>query len=61
MAVQFYLAGLMAGKVIEMRIFQFGNLLDCISVLFQTPGFVMLLCTQRQCEDRPSKQIFFYY
>lgn len=54
-AMWFYLNGLMAGEVIEMRIFQLGNLLDCISILFQMPGSVVLLSTWRQCGDIPSK------
>uniref|UniRef100_G1LUB0 Glutaredoxin-like protein n=4 Tax=Ailuropoda melanoleuca TaxID=9646 RepID=G1LUB0_AILME len=43
----FYLDGLMAGKVIGMRIFQLRNLLDCISILFQMPGSVLLISTWR--------------
>lgn len=37
MAMGFYL-GLMTGMEIEMRIFQLGNLLDCISVYLQMAG-----------------------
>lgn len=55
MAMWFYLDGLMAGKVIGMRIFQLRNLLDCISILFQMPGSVLLISTWRQCGDMPSK------
>lgn len=55
MAVWFYLDRLMAGKVIEMRIFQLVNLLDCISVLFQMPGSIILVGTQRHYGDVPSK------
>lgn len=39
----FSVDGLMAGKEIEMRIFQLGNLLDCISILFQMPVSSRLL------------------
>lgn len=61
-AMWFYLDGLMAGKVIEMRIFQLRGLLDCISILFQIPDSIVLLSTQRQCGDMPSKnKLFFYY
>ena len=49
------LDGLMAGKEIEMRVFQLGNLLDCISILFQMPISSRLLNTQRQCGGIPSK------
>lgn len=55
MAMWFPLDGLMAGKEIERRIFQLGNLLDCISILFQMPGSHGLLSTQRQCGSMPSK------
>lgn len=61
MAMWFYLDGSMAGMVIAMRIFQLGTLLDCISVLFQMPGSVILLSTQRQCGDMPSKSVIFSF
>lgn len=51
----FYLDGLMAGKFREIRIFNLENLLDYISLLFQMPGSITLLSTQRQCGDMPSK------
>jgi len=54
-AMWFSLDGLMAGKEIEMRVFQLGNLLDCISILFQMPVSSRLLNTQRQCGGIPSK------
>lgn len=47
--------------VIEMKIFQLENLLGCISVLFQMPGSVILLSTQRQCGDMPSKSVIFSF
>lgn len=47
--------------VLEMRIFQLENLLDCISVLFQMPGSVIFLSTQRQCGAMPSKSVIFSF
>lgn len=63
MALWFSLDGLMAGKVIEVRIFQLGNLLDCISILFQMPGSIILLSTQRQGRGKVNlhNKLFFYY
>lgn len=58
----FYLDGLMAGKVIDMGIFQLRNVLECISILFQMPDSIVLLSTQRQCGAMSSEnKLFFYY
>lgn len=57
MAMWFSLDGLMAGEI-EMRVFQLGNLLDCISILFEMPVSSRLLNTQKQCGGIPSKNQF---
>lgn len=58
-AMWFYLDRLMAGKVIEMRIFQVGNLLDCISILFQMPSSVVPLSTRGSVEIGLQNKLFF--
>lgn len=59
-AMWFYLDGLMAGKVIDMGIFQLRNVLECISILFQMPDSIVLLSTRGNVELCLQKISYFF-